>query len=166
VKAAKIRSSSASATPPPSSSSQSSQCSPWRWPREQLHCSLDGDCWVLGNLNSLAQALENILRNAIRHSPASGQIRLGGQRQGEHWLLWLEDEGGGVAEAELERIFAAFTRLDGSRPGDGGFGLGLSIARNAVQRQGGRLWAQNSGHGLRLNIRLQAAKPPGADQEL
>ncbi|WP_175652404.1 sensor histidine kinase [Pseudomonas sp. Marseille-P9899] len=136
------------------------------WPREQLHCSLEGDCWVLGNLNSLAQALENILRNAIRHSPASGQIRLGGQRQGEHWLLWLEDEGGGVDEAELERIFAAFTRLDGSRPGDGGFGLGLSIARNAVQRQGGRLWAQNSGHGLRLNIRLQAAKPPGADQEL
>ncbi len=129
------------------------------WPREQLHWAVTGDCWVQGNLNSLAQALENILRNAIRHSPAQGRIVFGGQRQGEHWLLWLEDEGGGVADAELERIFAAFTRLDGSRPGDGGFGLGLSIARNAIQRQGGRLWAQNSGGGLRLNIRLEAVAP-------
>ncbi|MFD2641306.1 sensor histidine kinase [Pseudomonas japonica] len=130
------------------------------WPRAQLHCELDGDCWVQGHLNSLAQALENILRNAIRHSPGHGRIRLGGQREGEHWLIWLEDEGGGVDDAELERIFAAFTRLDGSRPGDGGFGLGLSIARNAVQRQGGRLWAQNSGRGLRLNVRLLAVQTP------
>lgn len=133
------------------------------WPRRQLHCSLPADCWVRGNLNSLAQALENILRNAIRHSPADGCIQLGGERQGDYWLLWLEDEGGGVDEAEVERIFAAFTRLDGSRPGDGGFGLGLSIARNAVQRQGGRLWAQNSGRGLRLNIRLPAIEPTAAD---
>lgn len=135
-------------------------CFETAWPRTQLHCELDGDCWVQGHLNSLAQALENILRNAIRHSPGYGRIRLGGQRQGEHWLIWLEDEGGGVDEAELERIFAAFTRLDGSRPGDGGFGLGLSIARNAVQRQGGRLWAQNTGRGLRLNLRLLAVQTP------
>ncbi|MNG17554.1 Sensor protein PfeS [compost metagenome] len=110
-----------------------------------------------GNLNSLAQALENILRNAIRHSPGTGVIRLGGRRQGDHWLLWLEDQGGGIAEADLERIFAPFTRLDGSRPGDGGFGLGLSIARNAIVRQGGRLWAQNTGQGLRLNMQLPVA---------
>ena len=133
------------------------------WPRRQLHCSLSGDCWVRGNLNSLAQALENILRNAIRHSPVDGRIRLGGERQGDYWLLWLEDEGGGVEDAELERIFAAFTRLDGSRPGDGGFGLGLSIARNAVQRQCGRLWAQNGERGLRLNIRLPAFDPATQD---
>ena len=67
-----------------------------------------------------------------------------------------EDEGGGVADEDLERIFSPFIRLDGSRPGDGGFGLGLSIARNAVQRQGGRLWAENTGAGLRLNMRLVA----------
>lgn len=136
------------------------------WPRTQLVCELGDDCWVQGHLDSLAQALENILRNAIRHSPAGGLVRLGGQRQGEHWLLWLEDEGGGVDETELERIFAAFTRLDGSRPGDGGFGLGLSIARNAVQRQGGRLWAQNGTRGLRLNIRLLAAQATGCRPSL
>jgi two-component system sensor histidine kinase PfeS len=72
----------------------------------------------------------------------------------------LEDQGGGVAEADLERIFLPFTRLDGSRPGDGGFGLGLSIARNAVRRQGGELWAQNTERGLQMNIRLLANKSP------
>lgn len=127
------------------------------WSRERLHCELEAGCWVQGNLNTLAQALENILRNAIRHSPEGGEIRLAGRRQGDYWLLWLEDQGGGVAEAELERIFAPFTRLDDSRPGDGGFGLGLSIARNALQRQDGQLWAQNSGRGLRLNMRLPVA---------
>jgi two-component system sensor histidine kinase PfeS len=126
------------------------------WPSAQLRCEVDAACWVRGNLNTLAQALENILRNAIRHSPAGGVVVLGGQREGKYWHLWLEDQGGGVAEADLERIFLPFTRLDGSRPGNGGFGLGLSIARNAVQRQGGQLWAQNTTAGLRMNMRLLA----------
>ncbi|HEF4762185.1 TPA: sensor histidine kinase [Pseudomonas putida] len=126
------------------------------WPEGRLQCSVDSSCWVRGHLNTLAQALENMLRNAIRHSPRDGVITLDGRRDGKYWHLWLEDQGGGVAEADLERIFLPFTRLDGSRPGDGGFGLGLSIARNAVQRQGGRLWAQNTGSGLRMNMRLVA----------
>lgn len=126
------------------------------WPASQLQCLVDSSCWVRGNLNTLAQALENILRNAIRHSPSGGVVRFGGQRAGDFWHLWLEDEGGGVAEADLERIFCPFIRLDGSRPGDGGFGLGLSIARNAVKRQGGSIWAENTGSGLRLNLQLVA----------
>ncbi|WP_339452307.1 sensor histidine kinase [Pseudomonas sp. EA_5y_Pfl2_R50] len=126
------------------------------WPSLQLRCSVEASCWVRGNLNTLAQALENILRNAIRHSPQGGMVRLDGRRDGDYWHLWLEDQGGGVAEGDLERIFSPFIRLDGSRPGDGGFGLGLSIARNAVQRQGGSLWAENGGAGLRLNLRLVA----------
>lgn len=126
------------------------------WPASRLQCELGADCWVRGHLNLLAQALENILRNAIRHSAQDGTVQLGGQREGDHWHLWLEDQGGGIDEMELERIFAPFTRLDGSRPGDGGFGLGLSIARNAVQRQDGSLWAENTGQGLRVHMRLLA----------
>ena len=126
------------------------------WPASRLPCLLEADCWVRGNLNTLAQALENILRNAIRHSPPNGVVSLDGQREGDHWHVWLEDQGGGIAEQDLERIFAPFTRLEGSRPGDGGFGLGLSIARNAVQRQGGSLWAENTGRGLRVHLRLPA----------
>lgn len=126
------------------------------WPASRMPCLLPADCWVRGNLNALAQALENVLRNAIRHSPAHGLVKLDGCREGDCWHLWLEDQGAGIAEQDLERIFAPFTRLEGSRPGDGGFGLGLSIARNAVQRQGGRLWAENTGKGLRVHLRLLA----------
>lgn len=126
------------------------------WPASRLPCLLPADSWVRGNLNALAQALENILRNAIRHSPHDGCVQLDGCREGDYWHIWLQDQGPGIAEDDLERIFAPFTRLDGSRPGDGGFGLGLSIARNAVQRQGGRLWAENTGQGLRVHLRLLA----------
>jgi len=129
------------------------------WSPARLRCELPGNCWVQGNLNHLAQALENILRNAIRHSPENGLVRLGGQREGGYWRLWLEDEGAGVADHDLERIFAPFSRLDGSRPGDGGFGLGLSIARSAIQRQGGTLWAENGKRGLRLCMRLPVHLP-------
>lgn len=130
------------------------------WAPARLRCELPAECWVQGNLNHLAQALENMLRNAIRHSPEQGLVRLGGQREGGYWRIVLEDQGGGVAEEDLERIFAPFSRLDGSRPGDGGFGLGLSIARSAIQRQGGTLWAENGKQGLRLCMRLPAITPP------
>ncbi|MBK3507066.1 sensor histidine kinase [Pseudomonas sp. MF6747] len=126
------------------------------WPASRLPCRLPADCWVQGNLNALAQALENILRNAIRHSPPHGRVLLDGCRDADYWHIWLEDQGAGIDERDLERIFALFTRLEGSRPGDGGFGLGLSIARNAIQRQGGRLWAENTGQGLRVHLRLLA----------
>lgn len=126
------------------------------WPSRQLRCDLDSECWVSGHLNTLAQALENILRNAIRHSPPEGIVRLDGRREGDDWLLWLQDQGGGIDEGDLERIFAPFIRLDGARPGDGGFGLGLSIARNSLRLQGGDLWAENTGQGLRMIMRLPA----------
>ncbi|MDF0729999.1 sensor histidine kinase [Pseudomonas entomophila] len=129
------------------------------WSPARLRCELPASCWVQGNLNHLAQALENMLRNAVRHSPEGAGVTLGGQREGNHWRIALEDQGGGVDEEELERIFAPFSRLDGSRPGDGGFGLGLSIARSAVRRQGGTVWAENGARGLRVCMRLLAAVP-------
>ncbi|WP_277961107.1 sensor histidine kinase [Pseudomonas sp. RIT-To-2] len=127
------------------------------WTTEQMPNELGGPCWVRCHLNGLAQAMENILRNAIRHSPAAGQVRLGGRRETGHWHLWIDDQGPGVAEQSLEGIFEPFTRLNASRPGGDGFGLGLTIARCRVQLQGGELWAQNLNPGLRLNLRLPAA---------
>ncbi|MHC6224912.1 histidine kinase sensor domain-containing protein [Pseudomonas sp. X10] len=127
------------------------------WLLEQLPTGLGPDCRVRGHLNGLAQALENIVRNAIRHSPLGGQVRLDGRRHADHWHLWIDDQGPGVAEAALESIFQPFTRLDAARPGGDGFGLGLSIARCRVQLQGGELWAENLNPGLRLNLRLPTA---------
>lgn len=125
------------------------------WASERLPCHLPERCRVNANLNGLAQALENILRNAIRHSPREGSVCLAGRLEGQHWHLWIEDEGPGVAPDQLEMIFRPFTRLNAARPGGDGFGLGLAIARRMVQLQGGELWAENLDPGLRLHLTLQ-----------
>lgn len=124
------------------------------WEPARLPCSLGTECCVRVHLDSLAQALENLLRNAIRHSPAGGRVSLDGWREGRHWHLCLRDQGPGVAEADLERIFEPYQRLEGS---GAGFGLGLAIARRAIELQGGRLWATNAHPGLCLHLLLPAA---------
>lgn len=129
------------------------------WSSEQLQFQVDESCLVAANLTSLAQALENLLRNAIRHSPADGRVCLLGEREGDNWHLSLVDDGPGIDGRYLETIFEPFARLDSARPGDGGFGLGLSIARSAVALQGGRLWAESPpGHGLHMHLLLPAAE--------
>jgi len=125
------------------------------WAPERLPCDLPEDCRVSANLNGLAQSLENILRNAIRHSPGEGSVRLAGRLEEQHWHLWIEDDGPGVAPDQLELIFRPFTRLNAARPGGDGFGLGLAIARRMVQLQGGEVWAENLDPGLRLHLTLQ-----------
>ncbi len=121
------------------------------WPAQRLICLLGTDCCVQVHLDSAAQALENLLRNAIRFSPENGKITLTGWREDDHWHLCLQDEGPGVAEADLERIFVPYQRLDNSTEG---FGLGLAIARRAVELQGGRLWASNGKPGLIMHMTL------------
>ncbi|MBV4506800.1 sensor histidine kinase [Pseudomonas sp. BW13M1] len=125
------------------------------WPAARLPCSLGLDCQVQAHLDSLAQALENLLRNAIRHSPATGRVNLDGWREGAFWHLCLRDQGPGVPDAELEQIFQPYRRLPGS---GAGFGLGLAIARRAIELQGGRLWASNGHPGLCLHLLLPASE--------
>ena len=127
------------------------------WDAARFQCELPSDCRVHGHLNGLAQALENLLRNAIRHSPEGGCIRLLARREGRYWQLCLVDQGPGVPEEALQRIFLPFTRLSAARSGDG-FGLGLSIARSAIRLQGGELWAERGKPGLRMHLRLRAAQ--------
>ncbi len=124
------------------------------WAPARLPCDLPEGCRVYAHLNGLAQALENVLRNAIRHSPAEGVVRLAGRLEEGRWHLWIEDAGPGVPPDKLELIFRPFTRLNAARPGDGGYGLGLAIARRMVRLQDGELWAENLGEGLRMHLTL------------
>jgi two-component system sensor histidine kinase PfeS len=80
------------------------------WAQQRLLCLLGTECCVQVHLDSVAQALENLLRNAIRFSPADGRITLSGWREDDYWHLCLQDQGPGVAEAELERIFLPYQR--------------------------------------------------------
>lgn len=103
----------------------------------------------------LRRTLENIMRNAIRHSPLETSIDIATESQPGKVIISIRDYGTGVPEAELERIFAPFYRVDEARDSSsGGLGLGLAIARSTIHRHGGTITAHNANPGLRVDIAL------------
>jgi len=115
-------------------------------------------CEFLGDRELLWRAMENLLRNALRYNRSARGVALdlAINRRKSRVILSVRDYGCGVPEAELEKIFEPFYRVQESRDrGSGGHGLGLSIAANAVQRHGGSIRAENAeGGGLRVIISL------------
>ncbi len=110
---------------------------------------------VMADAELLRRAIENVLRNAIRHTEEGTRIELfGGGDQGQA-LISIRDWGPGVPEESLACIFRPFYRVDTARtPAYGGVGLGLSIAYRAVAVHGGVIVAENSAPGLRVVIRV------------
>lgn len=111
----------------------------------------------------IARVLTNLLDNAQRHAKRLVLIQV--RRDGEHAELVVADDGDGIAEADRERIFERFTRLDASRCRDrGGTGLGLAIVRDIVRAHGGtiQVGASQAG-GARFVVRLPLAGVPDGD---
>ncbi|WP_332847801.1 ATP-binding protein [Massilia sp. S19_KUP03_FR1] len=104
----------------------------------------------------LGRALANLLGNAQRYADARVLLRALRTREGVE--ISVEDDGPGIPVAEREQVFAPFYRLDRSRDrATGGFGLGLAIARKAVQLHGGSLHVEDGAlNGARMVIRLIA----------
>jgi two-component system, OmpR family, sensor kinase len=110
----------------------------------------------------LARAVGNLLENAAKY--AQSHIRLSTRREGQHIIILIEDDGPGIPEAERERVFQPFYRLDRSRDrASGGFGLGLAIARRAVRLHGGDIEAEDAPPpgGTRMRVRLPAGDCAG-----
>ena len=107
----------------------------------------------------LARAVANLMRNALRYAGQAGPVRISAQPHGEQIILTVSDQGPGVPEAELERIFEPFYRPDTARTREaGGTGLGLAIVRTCVEACQGTVSAQNrQPAGLEVAIRLPAA---------
>ncbi|MFB6719029.1 sensor histidine kinase [Kribbella sp. NPDC056345] len=104
---------------------------------------LTGEPVVLGNKTRLARILGNLLDNAERHTHQ--EIRVVVSSTDGHALIQVQDDGPGVPEADRERIFERFVRLDDARSRDeGGAGLGLAIARDLAQAHGGTLTVTTS----------------------
>lgn len=111
----------------------------------------------------LRRAVENVLRNAVRHTPDGTTVILHATRDADRWTLCVQDEGPGVPDQELAAIFEPFHRAPDARPAEG-YGLGLAIARQVMKRHGGHIHAENRpGRGLRvfLNLPVAAAEPAG-----
>jgi len=93
-----------------------------------------------GDPGRLLQVLTNLLSNAIRHSPAGGDVEVVGKRCGHRIRLEVNDRGSGVPANFVDRLFERFSQApDAQRRGHGGTGLGLAISRAIIEQHGGRI---------------------------
>lgn len=110
----------------------------------------------LSSDRALGHAIENIIRNALSHTPVGGTVMVSLLQQQERYLIHVDDEGPGVNSKYLEDIFKPFFRLGrASRHHYQGFGVGLSLAKRQIEAVGGQLKASNHEFkGFRMTITL------------
>jgi signal transduction histidine kinase len=141
----------------------------------------DGPVLVEGDPGRLEQVLDNMLSNAVKYTPAGGEIttRLGEVRHGSSFatvrtrvpraqderdgvVLSVTDTGIGMPQEEQERIFEPFGRAtNATRHGMPGMGMGLYICRQIVEAHGGRMWVESAGEGrgTAMSVWLPLAMP-------
>lgn len=98
---------------------------------------------IQGDSERLLQAILNLLNNAIKHSPANSQIFISGYSKGKQAIIQIEDQGQGIKESDLPRIFEQFYTTDPARKGSGN-GLGLAISKRIIEAHQGIIIAGNS----------------------
>lgn len=112
---------------------------------------------VLADPSRLQQVLVNLLHNAVKYTPQGGKITVSAQPQGETILFSVQDNGTGISEADLPRIFERFFKSDRARSGSG-TGLGLAISKHLVEAHGGKIWAKSvEGQGSTFYFTLPVA---------
>ncbi len=106
----------------------------------------------------LREIFDNLLDNAVKYSSKHGEIHLGAQRRRSEIVLSVSDDGVGIGQEDLPRIFERFYRADKARGRElGGTGLGLSIVKHIAQLHGGRVEAESElGRGTTIRILLPA----------
>ena len=123
-----------------------------------LRLALD-EATVRGNEELLRRAIENVLRNAVRYSPAGEPLEVSLRLVNTEAELIVRDHGPGVPSEALEKIFVPFYRVETARERDaGGTGLGLSLAQRAVLLHQGTIRAENASPGLRVVLRLHTSQ--------
>ena len=121
-----------------------------------IEAQLDDTALLWAHASGLRSVVDNVLRNALHHSSQQGTVRVSLTRQENMAHLVIDDQGPGVPESDLSRIFLPFYRVEESRErGTGGFGLGLAIAARVVREHNGQIVARNrTGGGLEVTILL------------
>jgi two-component system sensor histidine kinase CpxA len=128
-------------------------------PEAEIQVSASPSLAVLADSGLLVRSLANLLRNALRHGPPRGLVSIRAFEDDGRLAIVISDEGPGVPEEELARIFDPFYRVDASRTREtGGMGLGLAIVQTCVNSCGGSVSASNRyPHGLEVTLHLQLA---------
>jgi signal transduction histidine kinase len=102
----------------------------------------------------LLRALRNIIENAIRHTPSDGTVVVEAGRDADRAYVSVVDDGGGIPQGEIDRVFDVAFRGDAARTPGGGAGLGLAIARGLVEAHHGDITVRNENGGCRFTVRL------------
>jgi two-component system sensor histidine kinase CpxA len=113
------------------------------------------DIVIKGSSDVISSAIENVVRNAIQHTPSRGEVTVT-TSEGAPGTVTVSDGGRGVPARDLDKIFEPFYRIDTNRPGAG---IGLAITKRVLQQLGGTLTAVNRpGGGLQITMRFPPAK--------
>ena len=102
---------------------------------------------VLVDEEKLHRILSNLINNAIKFTPSGGEITVTVEPVEEMVQISVRDTGPGIPVEDRERIFNRFAQLDGDGPRIGGFGLGLTFCKMAVEAHGGQIWVENAENG-------------------
>lgn len=119
---------------------------------------------VYGDETLLVTALHNLVSNAVNYSPDGSRVGIGVRADAGVVEIAVTDQGVGIPDADIDRVFERFFRVDQARSRDtGGSGLGLAIVKHVVQNHGGdmRVWSR-PGRGSTFTIRLPEAPHPAA----
>lgn len=130
----------------------------------ELTCQTGGDCRVLATKGEVHQVIYNLTDNAVKYSGSHGSVRVELRRDGNDVVLTVADNGPGIPEEDLPRVFERFYRVDKARSrAAGGTGLGLSIVQDTVTKRGGTVSAANRPEGGAVfTVRWPAAEGGGA----
>jgi signal transduction histidine kinase len=125
--------------------------------RQTIAVTSDGDITVRGDRTLLHLALVNLVHNAIQHGPVDSKISIMAVRSARKIDISVKDNGPGIPDDYHEKIFERFFRVDKARSrAQGGAGLGLAIAKQAVERNGGRVVLEsNSDRGSVFRIEFE-----------
>jgi signal transduction histidine kinase len=114
--------------------------------RHQLQYNIELDAsFVKGDQSKLRQVLLNLVSNAVKYSPRGGMIEISVDNHGsDEILLSVKDNGIGIPENQLERLFQKFSRVDSAEVSNiKGSGLGLWISREIIRAHGGKIWVES-----------------------
>ncbi len=119
------------------------------------------EIWVMGDALRLKQAIINLVDNAIKYNRTGGIVKLLARAEGSQVVLQVQDSGIGISEADQQRVFDRFYRVDKSRSrAGGGSGLGLAIVKKIVEAHGGTISVESTpGKGSTFQIILPRHSP-------
>jgi two-component system sensor histidine kinase KdpD len=133
---------------------------------ERVRVNLPADLPLI-DVDSLLieQTLINLLENALRYAPGSTPIEIEASAVDDSVQIRVSDRGPGILPHEREKVFEKFFRGSGTRHGDGGAGLGLTICRAAVRAHRGKLKAlERAGGGTCMELTLPCAAAPTSEE--